>query len=301
LNPESSNPPHAASTAVPSKPRNMGLRLRTRVLFFLVAWAIVLLPFLFWRSTWFGRQLPDTQMAEYLRDEQKPRHIQHALVQLGERIARHDASVQRFYPEVVRLKDHRLEEIRNTAAWIMGQDTTRPEFHQALRAMLRDSSPTVRANAALALIRFGDETGHAELLRMLAPENIIAPASGRVLDLAPPGTAIREGGLLLKLATASEVVELRSPINGRVRSVSVQKDAQVAAGTEVAVVDPAAEQVWEALRGLYLIGKRDDLPAVRAYLRPMPDIPDRVRQQASLTESAILRRTTETQPQGTPR
>src|SRR5690606_21905853 len=117
------------------------------------------LPFLFWRSTWFGRQLTDDQIAQYLRDEEKPRHIQHALVQLGERIARNDASADRFYPELVRLKEHPLEEIRNTSAWIMGQAPSQPQFHAALQEMLRDRSPTVRANAALALIRFGDESG----------------------------------------------------------------------------------------------------------------------------------------------
>jgi biotin carboxyl carrier protein len=294
-NPESVRPPQ------PARPEQSGARIRNRVLFFLVAWAIVLLPFLFWRSTWFGRQLPDDQMTEYLHDEQKPRHVQHALVQLGERMTRSDASAQRFYPDVVRLKGHRLEEIRNTVAWIMGQDTTRPEFHQALREMLSDSSPTVRANAALALIRFGDETGHAELLRMLAPARITASEAGRVVDLAAVGTAIREGGLLVKLDTGGKTLELRSPMNGRVRSLSAQKDAQVGAGTEVAVVDPTAEQIWEALRGLYLIGKKDDLPTVRAYLRPMPDLPDRVRQQASMTEDAILERAEHAQPQGTAR
>jgi len=31
------------------------------------------------------------------------RHIQHALVQIGERMSRRDASVTRWYPDVVRL------------------------------------------------------------------------------------------------------------------------------------------------------------------------------------------------------
>jgi hypothetical protein len=87
-------------------------------------------------------------------------------------------------------------------------------------------------------------------------------------------------------------------MNGRVRSLSAKKNSQVTAGTELAVVDPAAEQIWEALRGLYLIGSKDDLPAVRAYLHPMADLPDRVRQQASMTESAILERADQSQPQG---
>src|SRR6266487_4869297 len=68
---------------------------RNRLLFFMTAWLIVLMPFLFWWNTWFGRQLSDKQLSEYLRDDKKPRHIQHALVQIGARMSQHDASVTR--------------------------------------------------------------------------------------------------------------------------------------------------------------------------------------------------------------
>ena len=52
-----------------------GMALRTRTLFFVVAWVIVLMPFLFWRSTWFGRPLNDARLDEYLHDSAHPRHI----------------------------------------------------------------------------------------------------------------------------------------------------------------------------------------------------------------------------------
>jgi hypothetical protein len=55
-------------------------------------------------------------------------------------------------------------------------------------------------------------------------------------------------------------------------------------------VDPGDEQVWEALRALYLMGQPDDLPAIRPYQRVLPEISDRVRQQALLTEKAIRER-----------
>ena len=64
----------------------------------------------------------------------------------------------------------------------------------------------------------------------------------------------------------------------------------MAAGSEVATVDPSDEQVWEALRALYLIGLADDLPAIRPYQRELPGISDRVHQQALLTEKAIRER-----------
>jgi hypothetical protein len=66
--------------------------------------------------------------------------------------------------------------------------------------------------------------------------------------------------------------------------------ATVADGAEIATVDPGDEQVWEALRALYLIGRPDDLPAIRRYQRELPEISDRLRQQALLTEKSIRER-----------
>jgi len=48
--------------------------------------------------------------------------------------------------------------------------------------------------------------------------------------------------------------------------------------------------VWEALRALYLVGQQDDLAAIQPYERELPDIPDRVRQQALATGEAIRQR-----------
>jgi hypothetical protein len=57
------------------------------------------------------------------------------------------------------------------------------------------------------------------------------------------------------------------------------------------VIDPGSDQVWEALRALYLIGQPEDLPAVRPYERDVPDVSNDVRQQAQETEKAIQGRT----------
>src|SRR5499427_2892166 len=132
----------AASSASPQKTPH-GMSTRTRLLFYLTAWLIVLMPFLFWWNTWFGRRLSDPQITQYLTDDKRPRHIQHALVQIGERIARHDADAARWYPELIRLAAHPVEEVRNTDAWVMGQDTAGPGFHDALLKMLADSSTIV--------------------------------------------------------------------------------------------------------------------------------------------------------------
>ncbi len=266
------------------------MSVRNRILFFIVAWAIVLLPFLFWHSTWFGRALTDRELDQYIHDTQKPRHIQHALVQLGERIARHDPSATRWYPDAVKLASSPVEEIRNTDAWIMGQDNTYPEFHQALLAMLNDPSPMVRGNAALSLVRFGDASGRPQLVQMLRTEDVMAPQAGRVTDLAKVGEAIRQNGTIAKLEANGSTLEVRSPIGGHVRSFAVSRGVQVKAGDELAIMDPAPEQVWEALRALYLVGEKDDLPAIRPYEGNQPNMPDRVREQAVLTEKAILQR-----------
>src|SRR5437870_9661989 len=133
-----------------------------RILFFVTAWLIVPMPFLFWLNPRFGRQLSDKQVSEYLHDDKKPRHIQHALVQIGARVAQHDASVTPWYPDVVRLAAYPVEEVRNTDAWVMGQDTSVAGFHESLLKMLNDSSLIVRGNAALSLVRLGHATGRPQ-------------------------------------------------------------------------------------------------------------------------------------------
>ncbi len=279
------------SSEKPSSPHHK-TSPRNRALFFVTAWLIVLMPFLFWWNTWFGRRLPDKQVTEYLQDEKHPRHIQHALIQLGERMGRHDASAERWYPELVRLASYPVEEVRNTDAWVMGQDTSGPAFHETLLKMLQDSSPMVRGNAALSLVRFGDGSGRAQIVALLQPARIVAPVAGRVTDSDKVGTAVHQGGLIAKLAYGHEQsMELRSPITGRIRTLSVAVGSNVAGGAQVATVDPGDEQVWEALRALYLIGQPDDLPAIRPYQRELPEISDRVRQQALLAEKAIRERT----------
>ena len=264
-----------------------GMSTRQRLLFFLTAWLIALMPFLFWWNTWFGRHLSDKQMTQYLEDNRHPRHIQQALVQLSERISRHDTVMQQWYPDVVRLATHPVEEVRNTDAWVLGQDTTGPGFHDALLKMLNDPSPLVRGNAALSLVRYGDASGRPQIVQLLQSAKISAPTTGRVIDADRPGIAIRQGGLIAKLQNERETVEVRSPISGRIRTLFAQTGQTVQAGAELATIDPAIDQVWEALRALYLVGQPEDLPAVTPYERELPEIPDHIRQQALLTDKAI--------------
>jgi biotin carboxyl carrier protein len=285
-------PEKAAPTSSLGSPIPHRMSTRNRLLFFLTAWLIVLMPFLFWWNTWFGRQLPDKQLAQYLQDEKHPRHIQHALVQIGERMARHDTSANRWYPEVVRLASYPVEEVRNTDAWVMGQDVMSKEtsgagFHEALLKMLADPSLSVRGNAALSLVRFGDATGRPQIIALLQPAKIAAPVAGKVVDTSTAGTAIHQGGVVAKVEQNGQTTDVRSPIGGRLRELSAKTPQTVAAGDEIAMIDPGTEQVWEALRALYLIGQAEDIPAIKPYERELPEIPDHVRQQAVETERAI--------------
>jgi len=280
----------AKSPSPPPSPSRPRMSTRNRLLFFVTAWLIVLMPFLFWWNTWFGRQISDKQIGEYLNDDKHPRHIQHALVQLGERMSGRDSGARRWYPDLLRLASHPIEEVRNTDAWVMGQDTSGAGFHEALLKMLQDSSAMVRGNAALSLVRFGDASGRPQIVALLQPASIVAPVTGRIIDTDKIGTSIHQGGLIAKIQDGQRTMELRSPISGRIRTLSVATGAIVAEGAEVATVEPGVEQVWEALRALYVIGQAGDLPAIRTYQRELPEIPDRVRQQAALTEKAIQAR-----------
>jgi HEAT repeat protein len=274
----------------PGHTKKPGMSRGQKLLFFITAWLICLMPFLFWWNTWFGRKLSDQQLTEYLHDTKKPRHIQQALVQVGERIGRHEANAKEWYPDLVRLAADPVEEVRNTDAWVMGEDTSGAGFHEALLKLLSDPSPMVRGNAALSLVRFGDATGRPQILALLQPAQITAPQSGRILDSDRPGTPIHQNGLIAKLEYGQkQIAEIRSPIPGRIHSV-LGTGASISAGGKIAVVDPAPDQVWEALRALYLIGEPADLAAIRPYERELPDVPDHVRKQALETEQAIQKR-----------
>ena len=200
---------------------------------------------------------------------------------------RHDGSAANWYPELLLLSSYPVEEVRNTDAWLMGLDTSYAAFHETLLKMLQDSSTIVRGNAALSLVRFGDASGRAQIVALLQPARIVTPSAGLVVDVDHVGTFIHQGGLVAKLREGQTTTDVRSPISGRIRTLSITKGTSVAAGTAVATLDPGVEQIWEALRALYLVGQAADLPLIRINQRDSPEIPDRIRQQAQLTEKAI--------------
>jgi hypothetical protein len=248
----------------------------------LFAVALVALPFLFWYATWFGRKLSDSQIDEYFAERDKPRHAQHALVQLGERISHHQ-NVARWYPQVLAQASSPNLELRQTAAWIMGQDRAYEPFHEALRRLVHDPVPMVRRNAALGLAAFGDSEARPELVAMLRSSTIAAPAAGELHYRLKPGEFVNPGTLVARIGA----VEVRAEIPGEVRALDCADGSRVSAGQVLADVAPDPNHVWEALRGLYMVGQRSDLEDVRRFTHPVPDMPELVHQQALNTAQAI--------------
>ena len=258
---------------------------RAYLLIALFALALVLFPFLFWYYTWFGRKLSDADLDAYFADRSKPRHIQHALVQLGERVS-HGQSAARWYPQVTAEAASPNLEIRQTAAWIMGQDRTYPPFHETLLKLIHDPQPMVRRNAALGLAAFGDAAARPELVAMLQPYAVRAPVAGPVRYRLKLGDYVNPGTMLARVGET----EVRSPVPGEVRSLEHKEGDAVAPGDALAELSVDKNHVWEALRALYVVGQPDDLEYVQRFLRPVPGLPEAVVRQASLTEQAIQAR-----------
>jgi hypothetical protein len=252
----------------------------------------VLITFLFWYQTWFGRGLSEREMVQYLTDTSVPHKTQHALAQLSDRIARGDPTVKRWYPQLLALAQNRESQLRLEAAWAMGQDNHSEEFHQALRKLLDDPVPLVSWNAALGLVRFGDGVGEAQLRAMLKPFTLGAPNPGTIKFRMKEQGDVRNGSIIarIRLAPNDPQADVVSPVGGTMARLLVKDGATVAAGDAVAVIDPDEGQVVEALRALYLVGQPSDLGDVERFARGAPNMSDRVRQQAEATARAIRER-----------
>jgi hypothetical protein len=280
------NPNGSDSQAVAAIPRS---RRPSNVWLVIVAALFIIVPFLTWYGTWFGRELSDDDIVKYLADEKSPRHIQHALLQVEQRIEKHDPNVRKFYPQVIALTRNPVAEIRKTAAWVMGQDPAAEEFHRALILLLTDSEPLVRRNAALQLVRFGDASGRPELRAMLQPFEVKSPMAGMIVSLLPRGSKIKAGGLLARIRDGSNTVqEFRSPLDGAIGSLSVKEGEAVVAGQTIAWLSPDQATVSDALRGLAFVGTKDDLPLIESCAQA--DARAETSQQASLSAKAIKNR-----------
>lgn len=287
-----------ADQAIPASAPKPGMKRRWLFIILALTFLFVLMPFLFWQATWFGKPLDDAQLAKSLNDRAEPREVQHALSQLADRILAPSPAVRDsarpFYPQVVQIAQTGQDELRLTAAWVMGQDSSVSEFHEELLRLVQDSNPMVRRNAALALVRFHDASGIAEIRAMLQPSNVAAPQAGALDERLKPGDAINPGTLVGRIdssnASGNTKNEMRSQIPGTIDRWLVPDKSSVASGQPVLLVDPSSDEIWEALRALYLIGDAQDLPALDNIARGAGDVPLRIRQQAEISASAIRSR-----------
>jgi len=260
INDNGDNPP----AAVVSSPT----RRRTPWPLIILATLFIVVPFLTWYGTWFGRTLSDEEIAKYVADDKNPRHIQHALARIEERIEAGDPSVKKFYPQVVALTRSPVAEIRKTTAWVMGQDNTSEEFHKALVPLLGDSEPLVRRNAALQLVRFGDGIGRPELRAMLQPFEAKSSIAGTIASLLAEGSKVTTGGLIARIRDASNTVqEFRSPVDGAISRLAVKEGDTVATGQTIVWLIPDRATVNDALRGLAYVGTSDDVPLLESYAK----------------------------------
>lgn len=256
----------------------------------LLAGLFVAATFLAWYFSWFGRELSHEDISKYLADEKNPRHVQHALLQIQQRMERGDQEAKNWYPRLITLSGSPETEFRLTVAWLMGFDNQSQEFHQTLSKLLRDPEPIVRRNAALALLRFNDSSGREELLSVLRPYSLKAPADGVVASSLQEGATVGRRALLARIQEADgEVVELRSPLPGRIGRIFKPNGSQVSREDDLLSLNSDEDSVWEALRGLALVGTAEDLPLVQSYA-DSSEVSGRIKEQAGLTAKAISRR-----------
>jgi hypothetical protein len=270
-------------TARPKAPSNIWL--------IIVAAVFIVVPFLTWYLTWFGRGLSDQELATYLSDQNNPRHQQHALLQVEAKIEKGGPNVKQFYPQIIAASKSPVPEVRKTAAWVMGADNKSEDFHAALRPLLNDEDPLVRHNAALQLVRFGDASGREELRAMLQPYEAKPPIAGTIVGMLPAGSAIHAGAMLARIRdTSNNLYEFRSPVDGRVAAPAVAKEGdQITANQTVARVAPDQATVVDALHALAYVGIKDDLPLIEEAARN--NNTGEISAQATQTLKAIRART----------
>jgi HEAT repeat protein len=218
--------------------------------------------------------------------------VQHALLQIQQRLERSDPTARQWYPQIVNLASHPETEFRLTVAWLMGFDSQSEEFHQTLLQLARDPEPIVRRNAALALVRFGDPSGRPELVGMLSPYIVTATEEGEVASTLKEGAPLARGTLLARITQPSKTTaEVRSPLPGKLERIIAKSGSKVVPGAPIITINSDEDSLWEALRGLALIGEPQDVRAIEPYANGSVASSDRIRQQATLAIKAIKSRT----------
>jgi biotin carboxyl carrier protein len=280
------------NSAAQSESKRPPLAAKWTFAILILAFLFVLMPFLFWNATWFGRPLTNEQIGKALRERSHPREIQHALTQIEARIEAGDPTAQQWYSQIVRLAGDPIDEIRVTDAWVMGQDNKAPEFHTALLKSLADPNPMVQRNAALSLVRFGDDSGHAQIIAMLRPYAMPSRFAGKLETRLKVGDVVNPGTMIAHIESGAQPSEVRANVPGTLGRWLVANGGTVTAGQPIVAIDPSESMEWEALRALYLVGRAEDLPDIDRFARGGEGVSQQVIRQAQATEQAIRSRST---------
>ena len=280
--------------STPEKPRKPVARKWLYVMLGLT-FLFVLMPYLLWQETWFGRPLNDDQMGKAFTNYVRPREAQHALSQVADRIMSPNADVRasahKWYPQVLALASSPSDELRLTSAWVMGQDNTEPQFHEALLRLLSDPNPVVQRNAAVQLVRFNDPAGHDIIVSMLRPYAMPSPASGKLAERLTPGELVNPGTMVGRIEpSGGGKIEVRTKVPGTLEQWAVPDGTVVAAGQTLLRLDPSSDMAWEALRALYIIGRPEDEASIVPFVHGVAGMPANVATQASATLQAIRSR-----------
>ena len=297
----SSPPRHVAIDPPPPEDPTPPSRAKPLVPFVLLI-ATVLVPTLFWFRNSFARELDDARLEAFLSRGASATETQHALTELSRRIDAErrgarpkDKPATTFYGQLVLLASADGPdgaEKRKTAAWVMQYDPTAEMFRDALIKLLGDAEPLVAWNAATSLARHGSAAARPRLLEMLAKFEVRAPYGGtfkadaRLEETLGAGSGSRLG----KITTPQGVVEVLSPVLGRVMTLAADGKS-VAVGDVLATLAPSQAAGMNALAALALpgIGLPEDVPAIEEFLRLNPSIEPQVAAQAKNT-MAVLRK-----------
>ena len=126
---------------------------------------------------------------------------------------------------------------------------------------------------------------------MLAPSTVTAPAEGILHPKSKVGEIASLNIPLAMITTAAGEVAVEAPVEGRVLSIEAD-GIQVSRGMTVATVGAAPGSAYEALRALMLpgIGKPEDVAAIEAFLKAVPDAEKQVKDQAQQAILALQQR-----------
>jgi hypothetical protein len=116
-----------------------------------------------------------------------------------------------------------------------------------------------------------------------------APADGVVASSMHEGTNVNRRTPLARIEQSDgKVVELRSPLPGRVNQIFKPNGSQTTHDDDLLSLNSDEQSIWEALRGLAIIGTKDDLPLIESYAQSN-EASTRIKEQASLTAKSINR------------